>query len=265
MSVGALRREAEGESVASRFTICRAPSASTWLHWRRTRVTLAEKPALVLVEPDVSAHLRLPVARTLENDVRGPLGPLPHARSEARAALRYLGPGCLRLQGAEATESFVKRADLRKYRVLHLAAHALVDDSRPERSAVLLAPGSGEDGFLTIPEVAGLDLGGSVVVLSGCRSASGALVEGEGVLSLARAFLAAGANAVVGSLWPLRDDEAAALFEDFYRHLGAGGSVQDSLTDSRRERIRAGAPTAAWAGVVVFGEGILVPFPGGVR
>ena len=84
-------------------------------------------------------------------------------------------------------------------------------------------------------------------------------------MSLARAFFVAGAQTVIGSLWPLRDDEAAALFEDFYRHLGEGAEVADALTAARRDRLMAGAPSAAWAGVVLFGNGELVPLPGGRR
>jgi CHAT domain-containing protein len=142
----------------------------------------------------------------------------------------------------------------------------LVDDAHPERSGLLLAPGADdEDGLLQIREVVGLDLAPGAVVLSGCRSASGAVLEGEGVLSLARGFFVAGARAVVGSLWPLRDDEAAALFEDLYRHLGDGKNLADALTATRRDRMQAGAPTAAWAGVVLFGDGDFVPLPGGRR
>ena len=82
-------------------------------------------------------------------------------------------------------------------------------------------------------------------------------------MGLAHAFFQAGARAVVGSLWPLRDDEAALLMGDFYRELGRGRSVAAALAEARRSRIAAGAPAAAWAGMVVLGDGDLVPLPGG--
>jgi hypothetical protein len=78
-------------------------------------------------------------------------------------------------------------------------------------------------------------------------------------MGLARAFFQAGAHAVVASLWPLRDDEAEALFSSFYRHLGRGESLAAALRAAQIERIRAGAPAAAWAGLVVLGDGELVP------
>ncbi len=144
--------------------------------------------------------------------------------------------------------------------MIHLAAHAVVDDDHPERSAVVLAPGDGEeDGLLQASEIAGLDLRGKVVILSACRTASGAVLEGEGVMGLARAFFEAGARAVVGSLWPLRDDDAAALMEQLSRELARGQPVAAALADARRERLAAGAPTAAWAGLVVLGDGDAAP------
>src|SRR5262249_55021015 len=144
------------------------------------------------------------------------------------------------------------------------AAHAVADDERPERSSVLLAPGSpAEDGLLQVREIADLPLGGRIVVLSACRSAGGSLLRGEGVLSLAPAFFQARAPAVVGSLWPLRDDEGERLFGAFYRHLAGGVSLGTALQAAQREAIAAGQPPAAWSGLVVIGDGDIVPFPGG--
>ncbi|HEX9669554.1 MAG TPA: CHAT domain-containing protein, partial [Thermoanaerobaculia bacterium] len=187
------------------------------------------------------------------------LPPLPYARGEGRAVVRHLGRGSVLRVGEEASEEFLKRGG-GGFGLLHFAAHALLDDERPERSGVLLAPGArGEDGLLQAREIVELDLAGDTVVLASCRSASGRVLRGEGVMGLARAFFQAGAHAVVASLWPLRDDEAEALFSSFYRHLGRGESLAAALRAAQTERIRAGAPAAAWAGLVVLGDGELVP------
>jgi hypothetical protein len=69
---------------------------------------------------------------------------------------------------------------------------------------------------------------------------------------------------VVGSLWPVRDDEAERVFRSFYRGLARGESVASALASARRDAIAAGLPAAAWAGVVVLGDGDAVPVPGGV-
>ena len=166
------------------------------------------------------------------------------------------------LDGAAASERAVKSLDLRGYGLLHVAAHAVADSARPERSAVLLTPGDArEDGLLQSREIEQLDLSGGIVVLSACQSAAGVVQRGEGVLSLARAFFTAGAHAVIGSRWPIRDDDAAWFFGAFYRHLGTGVSLAAALRLAKRDAIAADRPARAWAGVVLLGSGDLRPQP----
>ncbi len=261
-----LRPGAGGEPLASRFEISLAPSCSTWLRWSRAQRTEAPSPVLALADPTLSAGPGAPAgyrAATLASGLS--LGPLPRARQEARSVVSRLGGGSRLVVGSDATERSIKTAELNQFRMLHLAVHAVVDEQHPERSALLLAPGADdEDGLLQVREIVNLDLRGRLVILSSCSSASGTMVEGEGVLGLARAFFQAGAVAVVGSLWPLRDQEAAALVEDMAAHLGSGASISAALAAARRSRIKAGAPAASWAGLVVLGDGGFVPLPGGV-
>jgi hypothetical protein len=97
--------------------------------------------------------------------------------------------------------------------------------------------------------------------LSACESADGALLSGEGPLSLARAFFAAGASVVVATRWPLRDDDVAFFMERFYRELATGASVSRALARARRDAISAGRPAALWAGVALLGDGSRTPIP----
>jgi CHAT domain-containing protein len=160
----------------------------------------------------------------------------------------------------EASEGFLKTGDLAAFSLLHLATHAVADETAPERSAVLLAPtADGEDGLLTVPEIAGLPLRGKVVVLAACESQVGAVRRGEGVLSLARSFFEAGATAVVGTLGTVRDRDAEAFFGDFYDALGAGKSVSGALAAAKRSAIRRGAAPAAWSRFVLVGNGAVTP------
>jgi hypothetical protein len=201
------------------------------------------------LHPAVGSHLQVGGLDVAVNDPR---------------LVRRLGRDSLLLTGEHASERYLKRAAVRDFSILHLAAHAVADEALPDRSAVLLASGaSDEDGLLQLREVVNLRLDGSVVILSACDTASGELLKGEGVLGLGRAFLQADARAVIGNLWPLRDDEAAALVGDLARHLARGESVGAAMRAARRDRIAAGAPATAWAGMVVLGDGDVVPFPGG--
>jgi hypothetical protein len=190
----------------------------------------------------------------------GGLGPLPHARREGRTIARRLGGGTEVLVGDRASEARLKRGAALPP-AIHFATHALVDGEHPGRSAVLLAPGAaGEDGLLQPREIAGLDLGDRLIVLSACRGAAGAVLRGEGAMSLARAFFQAGARTVVAALWPLRDDDTRELAGRFYAHLAAGEAVDRALAGAQREMIAGGYPAAAWAGLVVLGDGAWRPF-----
>jgi len=188
------------------------------------------------------------------------LGALPYAEVEGRNVLRRVRGDSLLWSGPDATELALKTAPLADFGVVHFAAHAVIDETHPDRSAIVLAPGNeAEDGLLQVREIADLTLNGQLVVLSACQSATGSVVRGEGVLGLARAFLAAGASGVIGSLWPMRDDHAQAFFEPFYTALAQGSSVGGALHDAQRRLIADGLPVAAWAGFVLLGNPDAVP------
>ncbi len=258
----ALRPEPGGEPLAVRYEITEATSATLWLRWRQARQersSPAFAPALVLADPEDASK------RAAGLSLPGGLGKLPGARREAKAVVRHLGGGSRSRVGGEASESYLKSHGAGPFGIVHFATHAWTDDVEPDRSFILLSPGDGgkEDGFLQMREIVGLDLRGRIVVLSACSSAAGEILRGEGVMGLARAFFQAGAHTVVASLWPLRDDHGAALFDRFYHHLGRGLSVSAALRAAQRDRMEDGAPAAAWAGVVVLGDGGRVPLPGG--
>ncbi|MDX1501351.1 MAG: CHAT domain-containing protein [Thermoanaerobaculia bacterium] len=262
LPLGTLRPSPEAEPLVARFEITTAPSVTVWLRLRRSGA--AEAGAVLALADPVLAETPVPAslpasAQNADTVARAAApAPLPRARREGRFAAARRGD--LLLVGESATERAVKRTDLDRFSVLHFATHALVDPEHPERSAIVLAPGDpDEDGLLQAREIVDLDLSGQLVVMAACRSASGELVRGEGVLGLARGFFVAGARTVVASLWPLRDDDALALLTEFYRGLRRGESVAAALAGAQAARRDEGAPAAAWAGLVVLGDGDLVP------
>ena len=260
----ALRPERGGDALATRYEITVAPSANLWRLWRARPAPTATQRTLAFADPVLaSATTRSAATRsaTLERGLR--LGRLPFARQESESIQRHLG-GVDTLVGSRASERALKDRDLSNYDIVHFAVHAIADEGHPDRSAVLLAPGAAnEDGLLQAREIEGLDLSNRVVILSACQTATGAILSGEGVLSLARAFFSAGATTVIGSRWPIRDDDAAALFDAFYRSLGQGATLADALKRAKAEAITANRPAAAWASLVLLGDGEFRPYPNG--
>jgi CHAT domain-containing protein len=115
-------------------------------------------------------------------------------------------------------------------RVLHLAAHGVVDDRSPLESYLVLAAGAGEDGLLRAWEVfEQVRCPGSLVVLSACETGLGPNLGGEGMIGLTRSFHYAGASNVVSSLWQVSDRSTAALMAAFYQAIEDGAGPAEAL------------------------------------
>jgi CHAT domain-containing protein/Tfp pilus assembly protein PilF len=211
---------------------------------------------LAVVDPE-------PAAGALATPGGRGLPALRGGRREA-AALAALFPTTRVLSGAAASEAAWRRetpdADL-----LHVAAHAILDERLPLGSALLLSPADGDSGWLHAWElVEGSPLRAELVTLAACDSARGVTLPGEGLLGLTWALQRAGARAVVGSLWPV-DDEVTALFmERFYRRLAEGAPKAEALRQAQLDLRRAPVDTADgrrldlrhprhWAGFVLIG------------
>jgi tetratricopeptide (TPR) repeat protein len=259
----ALRSRLDGPPLGVRYQSTFVPSATLFLQWRANAARASRGKILALADPALGGSVQTEATTRHTALLEGlRLGRLPHAREESRAIKRHAA-SAETLIGASASEKALKSRDRRDYDILHLAAHAVADEMHPERSAILLSPGdTKEDGLLQAREIEGLDLTGRIVVLSACYTASGAVLSGEGVLSLARSFFQAGAHAVIGSRWPLRDADAANLFDMFYRHLSSGASLSEALKATQDDARAAGQPASAWAALVLLGNGDLRPLAG---
>lgn len=93
----------------------------------------------------------------------------------------------------------------------------------------------------------------TLVVLSACESGLGHPVPGEGVVGLPQAFLCAGADVVVHSLWPVGGEGVHTLMRSFYHRLLQGLPVGQSLAEAKRHLRRRGAPSHIWAAFQCLG------------
>lgn len=159
--------------------------------------------------------------------------------------------------GGEASSArLTEEAD--RYAIVHLAAHGAVDATDPRRTGLVLAPADPQDdGFLSVAEVLDLDLDAELVVLSACDTARGPIRRGEGVQSLAWAFLYAGARGVVATLWQVDDRETEIVMRDFYR--GLSQEQLGTATSLREARLRLRRAPAEAGSFVGTGRGELLP------
>jgi CHAT domain-containing protein len=167
------------------------------------------------------------------------LAPLPETAGELRAVAKRLGAPETDLKlGPSATETAVKTADLRDYRIVYFATHGLVAGEVKGLAEPALAltlpkePSEQDDGLLTASEVAQLKLNAEWVVLSACNTAAGDKPGAEALSGLARAFFYAGARALLVSHWRV-DSEAATRLT-----TGTFVALQKDPTIGRAEALR---------------------------
>ena len=174
----------------------------------------------------------------------GGLQPLPHTGREV-AEIGKIYPAARIFIKNDAKEEAAKALG-EDVRILHIAAHGVSDDHTPLDSFVALTvpdvtedanPGA-DNGLLQAWEIfENLRIDADLVVLSACRTAFGREHDGEGLMSLSRAFLAAGARTVIASLWSVNDASTAELMIRFYRHYHAGKSKAEALRAAQLEFI----------------------------
>lgn len=184
-------------------------------------------------------------------DTRTP--PLPFADREARRVAQ-LYPGAVLMLGGKVTRRTLLE-QLPKARVFHFAGHALTSASAPGLSRLVVSPGDDDsEGAVFARDIAGMPLTAAVAVLAACDTAGGVVRAGVGTPGLAQAFLEAGTEWVVATIWPMADRPAAEFFEDLHRHLATGVPPPQSVANAQRAARARGVPAAIWAGVVVYGS-----------
>jgi CHAT domain-containing protein/tetratricopeptide (TPR) repeat protein len=149
---------------------------------------------------------------------------LPFTRQEGEQIMALVPAGAgMKALDFEASRATATSDQLSQYRYVHFATHGLADSERPELSTIVLSlfdeQGRPQDGFLRAHEVYNLNLPAEMVTLSACETGLGKLTRGEGLVSLTRGFMYAGAARVVVSLWSVSDRATAELMAKFYRRV----------------------------------------------
>jgi CHAT domain-containing protein len=145
-------------------------------------------------------------------------------------------------------------------RILHLAAHGILDDRSPLYSAIVLAAvrDESDDRLLEAREILNLHLTSDLAVLASCDTGKGHIGAGEGVIGMSWAFLVAGCPTTVVSQWLADSRATEALMIEFYRRLRAGDAPAAALRHAQltvRANPRYQDPLY-WAPFIVVGAGM---------
>jgi CHAT domain-containing protein len=246
--------------VVESHVVSYAPSASTMYLLRTKELVLRRGKALLAVGGvpyDQSGIKQKVIERGYTPDQN--FENIPNSEREATvAATAIKNSDNEELTGTAATETNLKRALAKHFGYVHLAVHAFSSDN-PDRAAlvVLSDPSAGEDGFVEASEILQMRLPAKLVVLSACDTNVGPIEGEEGVSALSTAFLLAGGRTVVSTLWAIEDVPSLILMKAFYKHLGTGDSVADSMAEAKRDVLsKFGSQTLPidWAGFIVEGS-----------
>jgi CHAT domain-containing protein len=231
-------------------SLSRVPFTALW-NARRGRFLIEDHPVAIspslslrAEEPELSKSLvnrpsvLLVGNPTIDRSVLQALPELKHA-GEEMVAVRSAFPDSRELSGAEATRRRVL-AELGRADVFIFIGHSVANESDPSRSFQVLAPSSDppDSGLLLNRELGEESFRNlRLVVLSSCSSVGPGTSRTSGLAGLASAFLRKGANAVVGTLFPIEDKNAQKTLERFYRELAMGRPAVMALRAAQRESI----------------------------
>ena len=188
------------------------------------------------------------------------LGPLSSAEKEVNVIGQLYGRNRSKVLVRDRATEEEAKAGAEKYRLLHVAAHAVLDDRNPMYSRIMLSrEEQREDGMLEAWELMKLDLKAEMVVLSACQTARGRVGAGEGMIGMSWALFVAGSPTVVVSQWKVDSDRTSELMIDFHRHLVRGRRASMTKAEALRLaalKLRHGRYNHPfyWAGFVLIGN-----------
>jgi CHAT domain-containing protein len=172
--------------------------------------------------------IRLPYYFNLRKSLKS----LPAAQKEI-AALSQNFEGNFLWNDSTNENYFKKNAE--NYGIIHLAMHGILEKKSPMLSSLAFTDNkdSLEDNFLQAYEISNLKLNADLVVLSACETGYGKFEQGEGVISLARSFMYAGASSLVVSLWQVNDASTSSIMIGYYSNLTNGIQKAEALRKAK--------------------------------
>ena len=260
------------------MSVAHVPSAANFVALRKAGTSRAAYPWIGFggFRPVTLAQARasFPAVSCRESAaLLASLPPLTSAERELAAARQILGVAAGdELLDSRFTVPAVMHANLRDYRILHFATHALLPAElrcEDEPAIVTSAPPGARDAsgaLLTASDIVGLHLDANLVILSACNSGGpGGTVAGESLSGLARAFFYAGARSLLVTHWSVNDQTAAYLVVDTLNrlHNAPGQGTAEAMREAQLEMLGAAGQSMPaevahpffWAPFAVIGAG----------
>ena len=187
---------------------------------------------------------------------RANLLPLPHNKREVKQILNSF-PGRSFINEKASLQNFTSQ--LSKYRILHLATHAVFNDAAPEYSFLAFSTANKEENLLYVSDLYNLQIQAELITLSACESGVGELKRGEGFLSLARGFFFSGASSIASTLWKINDASTTSLMDSFYKNLADTYPKDLALQKAKRSFLDANRQNGLshpyyWSGFIISGN-----------
>jgi CHAT domain-containing protein len=268
INVNTLKKK-DGDFVINRFEVVIIGNSKDLISIKQRKPTVAKKNAFILGFPDYA----------------GAAVPLPGTKVEIDAINKILTVAGFKTslkQGAEASETNFKTA--KGPQLMHIATHGyFLADSDLQggdalgvngesaknnpllRSGLILAGAkskenndvnltANDNGILTAYEAMNLDLVGTdLIVMSACETGLGDVKSGEGVYGLQRAFLVAGANAMIMSLWKVDDAATQQLMTNFYTNWTKSGNKLKAFKQAQQQLMLKYKEPYYWGAFVMMG------------
>lgn len=235
-----------------RYAISYAFSATSYYRQMKGSSSPKEK-GLLAFAPDFR-ETSFDDSKLISTRLRGHLSPLDYNQQEVENISRGLAARLF--TGREASRSqFVNLAS--DYQFLHIASHAMLDDTDHRFSYIAFSPDSsgGAPSLLFLADLYGLEIQAEMVVLSACNTASGKLLNGEGVASLSQGFAYAGARSLVTTLWSVNDAATAQLMTYFYEGLEENLPKDIALQKARLRLLEEeNSPPFFWGAPIAVGD-----------
>ncbi len=262
-------KKASGDFLINKYDFVLVGNGKDLLNTQSKSVAI--KKATLLGDPDYGSDKNVP--------------PLPATKTEVDGITKTLKSSGY--QVAEFVQDDANEANLKAAKevsILHIATHGFffpdVDkaswpigvhaenakDNVLLRSGLMLSGAAAVDklnptmdstnnGIITSYEAMNLDLNGTkLVVLSACETGLGEVKAGEGVYGLQRAFLIAGADAIVMSLWKVDDAATQQLMNNFYTNWIKNADKQKAFKQAQLQLMSKYKEPFYWGAFVMMDQ-----------